>query len=984
MQNTLKNFLVSEHLTNFKINNIFDSDFYRIYPVDDNKTIKIRISATSNNKIINREINRDKIILKIKILDKDVIESAKREIKHNTNSEYKQFIPEIIGIYKIDSNTLKSILEKLPNKYILDLSEFIRGDFLLMIYENYENLFHLNSNYLLTNRVSNIIRGSKEKNLIYFYFMFTLCYLHQNNISTSNIDIFNFGLRKNKEPKSLKIMIDGEERNVPISLLYRRGGYLEPVFVDFIIDNSKSKLFNINNFMPFGDNILYKNISDDVKYPYLPIELIKQLFGPVSSYIMKNISFMDHNETDIQKMYLLNMYDIYNYDYITNNNITDVYSFNILQSSLVMNCQKDTLNCSKEISYSTINQLSNLNINIMAPPFNNPTNFGKIPSNKINQYNKYNGMYGINIFGSKNDHRSWEKLTRRTCLGRYQYSQLKNAYTISKSILEINYDFFNELLDQQINTIMNMLTQELYTINGKFQIETFVLHFLVLTTDFSIPLMNNFDHSVFLEQSYVKMVYEFIEGIIQNGNIRNKLFVYLALSKILHLTLIRKLFMVMYVQENNSNYDVLSNFGISKNKITMDKSQNNEKLVFDVKSYCNDKGINYNLIQHRYNVVKELIVLKKDDIGTNDLEIYLFKILEENIKMVFLLYLYEDFKYGSSGRIRFDWNKIKPKDYILLPQSESILYPDMDIYEFYRKKNDYVAFLDRGIDTQRMSVLDGDGIFLESFKFGEPVLAGASGHTADILLCAGYLESSGDMTNFLNKMKLMTILCISVMFPRKDHSIFEMYRALQLFNPAFTTNIFTCPNKYNKTGSCFKWMLDDNYYRLAKNTFDGPNTFIHFKNKIEKNFDYYLSNKYYDLVKNIVQIFYRSESNRVNIGDLTKQIKNKFSNSEFQNINSEAFVIMTILRREASKLWMTDSEYVYDIENKHISIRNFINNNYTLPDIFINDDIYLYEDSIVTCTRSVYDYIKPIEDFDNTCLILQKIFRKKSQDKCIW
>nr|URM62228.1 hypothetical protein [Mimivirus sp.] len=107
------------------------------------------------------------------------------------------------------------------------------------------------------------------------------------------------------------------------------------------------------------------------------------------------------------------------------------------------------------------------------------------------------------------------------------------------------------------------------------------------------------------------MVYEFIEGIIQNGNIRNKLFVYLALSKILHLTLIRKLFMVMYVQENNSNYDVLSNFGISKNKITMDKSQNNEKLVFDVKSYCNDKGINYNLIQHRYNVVKELIVLKK-------------------------------------------------------------------------------------------------------------------------------------------------------------------------------------------------------------------------------------------------------------------------------------------------------------------------------------------------------------------------------------
>ncbi len=54
--------------------------------------------------------------------------------------------------------------------------------------------------------------------------------------------------------------------------------------------------------------------------------------------------------------------------------------------------------------------------------------------------------------------------------------------------------------------------------------------------------------------------------------------------------------------------------------------------------------------------------------------------------MVFLLYLYEDFKYGSSGRIRFDWNKVKPKDYILLPQSESILYPDMDIYEFYRKK----------------------------------------------------------------------------------------------------------------------------------------------------------------------------------------------------------------------------------------------------------------------------------------------------------
>jgi hypothetical protein len=632
-----------------------------------------------------------------------------------------------------------------------------------------------------------------------------------------------------------------------------------------------------------------------------------------------------------------------------------------------------------------ITNLDDLKIVIGAPTISMNNN-DKIPASLLNFFGKYQNEYGSYIFGSNENISVPEKYARRICLSRYQYSQLKNAYLISRSILENNYKFFESYLDLHMEKMLNMFQSELYTINNKFEKEIFVLHFLILTTDFTMPPINKFEHSTFLEKSYVNMVYDFIMSIIKNGNIRNKLFIYLALSKILHCVLIRKLFMVFYVQEVGSNTTILLKYGINGNKITMDNLSSNTSFNFDVKAYCKKYALNYDLIEYRYQVIKELVPLKKDDIGTDSIKTYLFDVMDKNIKFVFLMYLYEDFKYGIRGRVRFDWDKIKPKDYILVPETENIIYPQVDVYEFYRRRGDSISFLDRGVDTQRMSVYDEDNIFLESFKKGEPVLAGASGHTADILLCAGYLEPSTDINNFVNAMKLMVIICVAVMFPRKDHSIFEMYRTLQLFNAPFHTNIFTCSESYARGGSCYKWLLENNNFTVNNNgqiyEFDGDTTYKHLTKLIEKDFDYYLSAPYKKIIDEIINLFYSNDKHIVNINNLRDK-NYELTDDNFLDVNGELFIIFSIMRREGEKLWMNDGEYAYNIEKKHLAIRDFINNNYTVPELLTNDDIFLYEDDIVTCTRSVNDIIKPFDDFDNNCLVLQKIFRKLSKSKCL-
>lgn len=1083
MKRTIKNFLTGS-ITYFDTEKYFSNPnlyYYRIYPVEDNKTIKIRVSTTDNT-IIHPEINKTKIILKIKILEDSIVRSLRKEIITNRNARKQlhskgnlryvpatsrnpsntdtyssgidissssssvnisgdssgktssndlsnmsskssnesltdyfepnpfeldkpsttinrisktKYISKIIGVYRLNAKSFKTILNNLPNKHILDLSEFIQGDFLLSIYNNYENIYYVRNDFMLMNKLHTTIPLEINRNRLFFSFLFLLFYLHQNNYNTLNVELFNIGLSHNNSDKLVSLKTIKGRRTVPLTINYEHGGYIEPILIDYVaMSNGQQNVFKLSNFMPFDNSVLYKNITDDTKYPYLPIDLIKKTFGTISSYVMENLCWIAKSPTsteisviDKQILYLLDMYDLFNGVPLSNNNITNVANYNMVQTNIIMNCHGDVSKCFQYNTNNLINDLDNLEVTILPPDNTNPTKLRMIPDDLKKLYQIYNNQYGIKIFGpikSTNDiDIKMEIFTRRVCLSRYWYSQLKNSYLVSRTILEDNYNFFEAFLDEQINKLMNLIQQELYTIDGKFQVEIFVYHFLSLSTDYILPSINNFDYSNYLEESYVTMIYDFITSIISNGNIRNKLFVFLALSKIIHLSMIRKIFMVFYVKENSNNSSELLQHGINNNKITMDKFDENIHFEFDANIYCQQRGLNINLIEYRYTILKELVPLKQNDIGTNNLGYYLFRLLDNNIKHTYVLYMYEDFKYCILGRIRFDKNKVPFKDYTYIPKNQNILYPKMDLYEFHKKHNEYVAFLDRGMDTQRMSVLDHDNIFIESFRQGEPVLSGASGHTADILLCAGYLEPSNS-DRFINKMKLMTILCVSVMFPRKDHSIFEMYRALQLFNKPMKTNEFTCPVENINTGSCFKWLLSDIVYNVGDNQLIGNQIYNTLTNRLNRSFEYYLSPKYYKIIEKIIEQFYKPTSQNININKFANDIRNIIYDQQFNNINDELFIIMTIIRREGNKIWMNDAEYAYNIENKHISMRNFIDGNYSLPDFFTDDDIFLYEDNVITCTRSIYDFVKPVNSFDNTCLILQKIFWEASKPQCIW
>ncbi|XWV25006.1 hypothetical protein QJ856_gp0772 [Tupanvirus deep ocean] len=988
VDNTITKFLNNEPLQYYNINYIKNTDIYRIYPVNDSKTIKLRVSSLDPEKNIHKIIPHNKIILKIEVADNKKLikneillnQKLQRELPNNN-------IPEILGVYKIDATSLKTLLNKLPTKYITDLSEFIKGEYILLVYENYENLFHMGKDMILVDRMDQITTDIDKRTMLFLSFLFYLVHYYQNDIDTSTIDIFNIGFRYTNNEKNIYITENKNKFafNASIPSGTTRGLYIEPVIIDFINGSSSSKnIFNVNNFMPFGKEILYKYLTESLKFPYFPIQTIKNIFGDISTYLITNLSWINIYTSDInnQISYLTEFYNNYtnrdqnlNFDDITNTRILDV-----IQGDILIKCNDMSLKCMNDEVNKFIDKI-NIKLLIKPPDNKNPTTNGKIPQENYKLYENYENSYGENIFGTNNGISDKEKILRRICLGRYQYSQLKNAYLLARSILEKNTKFFDTYLESQMDRMLNLFQKELYTVNGEFRKDLFSIHFLLLTTDFVVPQITNFEHSVYLERSYIDMIYNFIIEIKEKGNFRNKLFIYLAFSKILHYALIRKLFMVQYVNESGLDKKILFDYGINNNQITLDKIDQSNNFDFDVETYCETHGLNFTLISHRYNMTKILVPLKKDDIGTSDIKTYLFDVLDRNIKFVFLLYLYEDFKNGIYGRVRFDWSKIKPKDYILVPRKSGIIYPDVDLYEFYRQKGDSISFLDRGIDTQRMSVLDKDNIFLESFKNGEPVLAGASGHTADILLCAGYLEPSNNLENYLNSMKIMTILCIAVMFPRKDHSIFEMYRALQLFNQPFNTDIFTCPSYNVSNGSCFKWLLENNNYVIGDNFFNGSHVYSDLKRNVDKSFEYYLSPEYIEIIQNILNIFY-NHGVIINLQDLLALTEN-IVRDKFSDVYAELFIIMSIVRRENEKLWMTDAEYAYNIERKHWTIRDFINNNYSVPEILVNDDIFLYEDDVVTCTRSVYDIIKPIDDFDNICLILQKIYRKLSSKKCI-
>ncbi|XWV26255.1 hypothetical protein QJ857_gp0820 [Tupanvirus soda lake] len=985
--NTIIKFLKDESLQYYNINFLKNTEIYRIYPVNDSKTIKLRISSTSPNKNIHKKIPHNKIILKIEVPDNKKLIKDEVSLNHKLQkSLLNNNIPKILGIYTIDAISLKTLLNKLPTKYVSDLSEFIRGDYILLVYEFYENLFHMGKDMILVDRMDQIITDTDKKTMLFFSFLFYLVYYYQNNIDTSTIDIFSIGFRYINNDKRIFITQNEDKYAFQASIPYgsARGQYIEPVIIDFINGPSARNIFNVNNFMPFGKDILYKFLTESLKFPYFPIQTIKNIFGDVATYLMTNLSWINiyTPNVDNQISYLIQFYDNYisKNQNIDINDIENTRMLDAVQGDILIKCSDMSLECMNNEVNKFIDEL-NIKLFVKQPNNKNPTINGKIPQENYKLYENYENAYGENIFGTNNGISDKEKFLRRICLARYQYSQLKNAYLLARSILERNFKFFDAYLKTQMDKMLNLFKKELYTVNGEFRKDLFSIHFLLLTTDFVVPQITNFEHSVYLERSYIDMIYNFIMEIKEKGNLRNKLFIYLAFSKILHYVLIRKLFMVEYVNENNMDKKILFDYGINNNKITLDKINENDNFDFDVETYCRTHDLNYTLISHRYNVTKTLVSLKKDDIGTSDLKTYLFDVLDKNIKFVFLLYLFEDFKNGIYGRVRFDWSKIKPKDYILVPRESGILYPDVDLYEFYRQKGDSISFLDRGIDTQRMSVLDKDNIFLESFKNGEPVLAGASGHTADILLCAGYLEPSSNLQNYINSMKIMTILCIAVMFPRKDHSIFEMYRALQLFNQPFNTDIFTCPTSYIHSGSCFKWLLDDNIYNIDNIFFDGNNVYADLKKNIDKSFEYYLSPQYIEIIQEILNIFYTRDTT-VYLQNLLVSFKTIMEN-KFNDIYTELFIIMSIIRRENERLWMSDAEYAYNIERKHWMIRDFINNNYSVPEILVNDDIFLYEDDVVTCTRSVYDIIKPIDDFDNICLILQKIYRKLSTKKCI-
>ena len=161
---TIKNFLANDILTDYDTSYLKNVDVYRIYPVEDERTIKLRITSKSNSSIHPKK-KLSKMILKIQTLNQT------SKIKAELSFTNKYFA-DAIDVYRLNATSLKMILARLPNRYVDDLSEFISGQYIVLVYQYYDNLYHLDANMHLYHRINQIVQSENQKFQIFYKSMF--------------------------------------------------------------------------------------------------------------------------------------------------------------------------------------------------------------------------------------------------------------------------------------------------------------------------------------------------------------------------------------------------------------------------------------------------------------------------------------------------------------------------------------------------------------------------------------------------------------------------------------------------------------------------------------------------------------------------------------------------------------------------------------------------------------------------------------------
>lgn len=779
----------------------------------------------------------------------------------------------------------------------------------------------INNNFEVNNKIKNL--SNVEKCLLLSEFL-----LKSNTINEGN----------------------GAETNIPVidlMIVEEKDG----IYIDY----SKTKL-NMGDF-----NDTYFSAMHYKNKPYLPFDMINKAFGNAGEYLMHNYFYLTRSKNETEDIDYLNdvskllekVFREEEYD-ITVNPLYMIYNAQLLQ---IINGEKNI-----RINYDKV------------IPINGYYNYIKniIPLNEANNYNLLYGT-GNELYGSNTGLNTVDYLMRRICIARYQDALLGNSTKIAKCILHGD-STSNELLDRAIVRILaflyehynidptdlhniNVETSELTT-NIVENIDTFVTDFTNITTDYKLGLNES---SFFLKKKRLLQIRKFLQNIQLTGNIRNKLFMLLSYSKLFHYKVIRKIFIILNNIEEDNNH-----FVYDKSQYSMfGKEPYTEKTIED---YCTKNGLHYTLIKKRYIAVKNIFPIKKYDVGADSFIQYLTTSIDKNIKASFLLYMYGDFKYDTAKKIVTNYRKN-----IYVDKNE--LYPEIDVFEplleCTNKKEceNNIFFLDRGIDWSRGSVLDYNKVYFESFKNGEPMLTGGSGHTADILISIGFLNNV-DNEELLEIIKKFGLICIAAMFPRKDHSIYEIYRAINMFDILEGPNIWKCDDYDLNPAKYIRWLCNngDKMECIREHT----------------RADICLSQIYSDFVKHIINLVEFNKNDTVNniatkILDDVRSFSHSLKISD-AHIKKELFKTFYIIENEEKKKLLNDSEYAYCIQKSHETLKQFYQSGIPVPDSIANHEIYLFEDEYIRCRYKKQNYFYAGNSILNLYIALKCYFQENQCD----
>lgn len=902
MTKSLDKFMQNNSIDYYDIKNLITEEctVYRIFPGDYNDTSVFRLSYDDPYLFFPYEDKMyPKLVIKIKPLNNFTIDNLKKHLDIYSNVPNNN-IHKIIGIHRINLLSYKYVLDTFPTKYVDDLSKIIYAktdtghildDYLLIIGEDYENLFHVEENMKVNPRVNDFVKDDKVKTKLFLSFLFNMINYYQHNINTSEIDIFGIGIRTVSKPNILSIQTKKGVYQIESAIEIDQDKYLEPIITKCLTQKRAKNhdIINLDYFLPYGNYVLYKNITKDFLYPYISTDIIKGTFGNLPAYIIESfgtvIRYIENINDHID--YIMNVYTILNKSItkIDADNIMNTYMLNLLQTDILSKCKDNSYICLRDKMDVAVHANSNMIVELNTPLEINPSNIGKIPTNEQGIFNKYNDTYGIVIFGDSKNLSKKDVFTRRICLTRFQYASLKMTYSISQKIIQNNYQFFDAFISTHIKNIMKLICDGLYTVNGYFHQNKFVSDFLELTSNFEIPILHKFEKPTFHFGVYANMVYQNINDIINEGTIINKVMLYHGLAQLIHYALIRKLLMVLLVDDLKLDPSILTKYGICNDNITLDTISQNDH--FDVKSYCRKHNINYQMVFYMYQSLKNSIP-------------------------DFVSYLFDDIDYDM--RL---------------------------ISKIYQPNIDHLG---------------------EIFKNGELV----SFYDISSLLCIGYFSNEYDLLVNVNQIKTFSIL----MNAMPHHNMAILHLLIQIFNEPFRTNLFS----HDSSESHFHWLLHDNKltieYKDNTYSFNGQSAYSKIRSYDNKNNKYYLSTTFNKMISRIVDLFYANKSHKLH--DLTSSIHNIVGDDLD---NNELYVIMSIMRVEDEKLWMSDGEYFYNIMHRQKSMIDYINNNYNITDILTNDDL-IYNETLCACVERTQNFIKPIDTFSNTCILLQKMFKK--------